>query len=134
MKYEAATNQVAEQGAKLSKRGQEKMLLDLAIGETFCTMILFIIVVILSPSAFLFFFTVEDVKKLRDCCKGIKSLCRNFNMVNELNLVVSQLAAENKMIGNSAVRKKANETLATIQRIADEFSALDSAPVGGWKG
>lgn len=64
--------------------------------------------------------------KLRDCCAGIKKVCRNFNMVNELNLLVGQMEAENIKITSIAVRRQANATLVTIQRIADEFSRIES--------
>lgn len=65
----------------------------------------------------------EIVKEMRQVCAGIKKLCSGFNMVHELNLLIKQLEAEQRLMNNLEASRRADTLIQSVRSIANEFSA-----------
>jgi hypothetical protein len=65
----------------------------------------------------------DNIKNLSRQCVGIKKLCRGFNLVDELALVVSQLEAEQKKIRNLQARASAGKVIAALVAMIDGVEA-----------
>lgn len=64
----------------------------------------------------------EIVQEMRQVCAGIKKICSGFNMVNELNLLIKQLEAEQRLMTNLEASRKADILIQSVRSIANEFS------------
>lgn len=100
-KYEAATRSITLQGGNLTKSQQAKQLIDAAIAA--------------------------NVSQLRQCCVGIKRICRQFNVVAEMNVTLNQMIAEKRRIHDVKSANQAEAVIQSVTRIIAEFSDTPSA-------
>eukprot|EP01032_Pedospumella_encystans_P007913 gene7913-9432_t len=64
----------------------------------------------------------EIVDEMRTVCESIKQLCRGFNMVHELNLLIKQLEAEQRLLTNLEAHNRADLLINSVRALANEFS------------
>jgi len=72
-------------------------------------------------------------KRILDSCASIQNLCKNFNLVDELNITLQQLETEAGLLTSFAAKKQAEEFIAQIKSLIDVLSkqADDSKKRGG---
>jgi hypothetical protein len=100
-KYEDATLRLNMSTKKITEVGDLKSLVDEAIKD--------------------------NLKNLELQCEGIKKLCKGFNLVNELSLVLNQLEAELRKIRNLQARDTAVKVIDAIRALIDTASVKVSA-------
>jgi len=61
-------------------------------------------------------------KRILDSCASIQNLCKNFNLVEELNITLQQLEIEAGLLTSFAAKKQANEFIESIKHLIDKLS------------
>jgi len=61
-------------------------------------------------------------KRILDSCASIQNLCKNFNLVEELDITVQQLEIEAGLLTSFAAKEQAKEFIRSIKNLIDKLS------------
>jgi len=61
-------------------------------------------------------------KRILDSCAIIQNLCKNFNLVEELDITVQQLEIEAGLLTSFAAKEQAKEFIRSIKNLIDKLS------------
>lgn len=61
-------------------------------------------------------------------CTNLKALCRDFNLVDELNILIYQLQQQSKSLTSVQARQTSDKFIDNIKVMADKFSKVETQP------
>lgn len=61
-------------------------------------------------------------------CHRLKAICKNYNLVNELNSMIYQLKQESQTLSSTEARQTADTFIKAIEEICDQFKSMEPIP------
>ncbi|OQV13564.1 hypothetical protein BV898_12201 [Hypsibius exemplaris] len=59
---------------------------------------------------------------IKDCCRRLKEVCKNFNFVDEFNIVLQMLATQARSIKSVQARQEADQLVRNMKLFIDQFT------------